>query len=124
MARIRCSRSNEALIQQGLDMAALPLREMVVLASHVVQAATTVYQKWIARPKPEPVNPQAETTTQVAAIVQRLQTLEALETDQVKLVQEMAQQMQSLSTRIAQTFWLAGGAALISVIAAAVALFR
>jgi hypothetical protein len=105
-------------------MAALPLREMIVLASHVVQAASTIYQKWIARPKPEPVGPHAETRTQIAAIVQRLQTLEVLETDQVKLVQEMAQQIQSLSTRVAQTVWLAGGAVLISVVAVAAALFR
>jgi hypothetical protein len=104
-------------------MAALPLREMIVLASHVVQAASTIYQKWIARPKPEPVDLHAETRTQIAAIVQRLQTLEALETDQVKLVQEMAQQIERLSARLAQTVWLAGGAVVISVVAAATALF-
>ena len=103
-------------------MAALPLREMIVLASHAVQAASTIYQKWIAR-KPEPVDLHAETRTQIAAVVQRLQTLEALETDQVKLVQEMAQQIESLSERVSQTFWRACAALRISVVAAAAALF-
>jgi hypothetical protein len=109
----------------------IPWDQVVLHGPKVLDAATALWDKWNSRPKPQPVGPNAETGTQVAAIVQRLQQLEEAQAASAELEKNMAQQIQSLTAGYAElsrkttiALWFAGSALLVSFIALGVALAR
>src|SRR3989304_6677322 len=109
----------------------VPWKEIIVVSGKVVIAARDIYNNWKSRPQPSSVNPHAEAKAHIPAILQRLEALEATETDQVRVVKEIAEQLQSLSVGVSRTahrstfiMWLAGGAVILSCITLVISLSR
>lgn len=109
----------------------IPWSQVILHGPKVLDAATTLWGKWNSRPKPQPIDPDAEPGLQAAELAQRLQALEEAQAANAELVKNMAEQIQSISegltdlsrkTRIA--IWVACGAILLSVCTLGVALMR
>ena len=122
---------------EGTEMAAtaasvaakIPWKQLIVLIPDVTKAAKTIWKQWDSKPKPEPIDPTATVTTQIAAISKRIQALESNELSQSKVVSEVADQLQGIATglketaaRQALTLWLAIGALTASAVATATAI--
>lgn len=80
--------------------AAVPWTTIALLAIEITTAAKAAYDKWRLKAKPAPIDPHAEVQTQIGAIAQRLEALEANETAQVKLLEQMAEQVNTLSVAV------------------------
>lgn len=109
--------------------AKIPWKQLIVLIPDVTKAAKTIWKQWDSKPKPEPIDPTATVTTQIAAISKRIQALESNELSQSKVVSEVADQLQGIATglketaaRQALTLWLAIGALTASAVATATAI--
>lgn len=104
--------------------AKLPWSKIISWGAQIASAAKDIYGKWSSKPKPPAIDPHAEVKTQLAAITKRIENLEATETEQVKVVKEIAEQLQHLSiavghlsARCTVLMWATGTAALLSCIA-------
>lgn len=102
----------------------IPWDQVILHGPKVLDAATSIFDKWKTRPRPQAINPEAEVQTQLTAIAQRLQALEEAQTAQTEVAKDMAQQIQSLSAgfsdlskKTALALWLAAGALLLSATA-------
>jgi|GEM_PF-2877961 len=109
----------------------IPWDQVILHGPRVLDAATAMFDKWKTRPKPEAVDPDAEVTIQLAAIVKRLQALEEAESAQAEVSKNMAEQIQGLSAGLAEiskkatlASWLSGIALLLSAAALIAALTR
>lgn len=107
----------------------IPWREIIRIAPAVVGAARDLWSQRNA--PPAPVDTKAEIRDQVAAIVQRLQALEAAQTQQADLARQIAEQVQGLSVglqeaarRAVLACWLGGGALGLACAALLVLLLR
>jgi len=104
--------------------AKLPWPKIISWGAQIASAAKDIYDKWSSKPKPPAIDPHAEVKTQLAAITKRIETLEATETEQVRVVKEIAEQLQDLSiavghlsARCTVLIWATGTAGLLSCIA-------
>src|SRR3569832_2444170 len=86
----------------------IPWDQVILHGPRVLDAATAMFDKWKTRPKPEAVDPDAEVTIQLAAIVKRQQTLKETKSTQAEVSKNMAEQIQGLSAGLAE---ISGGAA-------------
>jgi hypothetical protein len=90
----------------------------------VVVTARELWNYWSTRPKTIAVDPNADVRTQLASVGERLAALESAETDQVKLVSQIAEQLQGIARRAAVAYWLGLGGLLLSCVALLLAAFR
>lgn len=109
----------------------IPWKQLIVLVPEVVRAAKEFLKQWDSKPKPEPIDPNASTNSQISAISKRIQALESNETNQLKVISEIADQLQAISTGLKETanrqtyiLWLAIVASTISVCAMIVAILK
>lgn len=106
-------------------------KEIIAIVPAVVAGAKEVYDKWSSRSKPVPVDPQSEIKSQIAAIVERLQVLEASGVDQANLAQQIAEQLQGLSAGLTEVsgrssmgMWFGIGSLTVSIVALLVFIIR
>jgi len=109
----------------------IPWSQVILHGPKVLDAATAMWDKWNSRPRPPAIDPNAESMTQMDAILQRLQQLEEAQAASAELEKNMAQQIASLTAGYAElsrkttaAIWIAGGALLVAFIAVGVALAR
>lgn len=109
----------------------IPWKQLIILIPDVVKTAKSVWKQWDSKPKPEPIDPTASINSQVSAISKRIQDLESNETNQSKLVSEIAEQLQVIATGLRETanrqifiMWLSVGAAIISACSLALSLVK
>lgn len=98
--------------------------KILTLGTQIACAAKDIYDKWSSKSRPPPIDPHAEVKTQLAAITKRIENLAATETDQVRVMKEIADQLQHisvavghLSARCTALMWATGTSALLSCIA-------
>jgi len=89
----------------------------------VVVTARDLWQDWSTRPKPA-LDPNADSKTQVASIAERLSRLESVETEQAKLVSQMAEQLQAIAKRVTVCYWLGLSGVALGVAAVVLAILR
>ena len=104
--------------------AVIPWKEILRHLPTVVVAAKELWNHWSSRPKRGPVDPNADVRTQLAAVTERLAALEAAETDQAKVVSQIAEQLQAIARRAALAYWLGLGGLLLAGVALLLAVFR
>lgn len=104
--------------------AVIPWAVILKALPTVVVTARELWKHWSSRPKTAPVDPKADVKTQLASVAQRLEALESAETDQTKLISEMAEQLQGIARRVALAYWLGLGGLLLSCVALLLAVFR
>lgn len=111
----------------------IPWDQVIRHGPKVLDAATSLWDKWNSRPRPQPVDPQDgdNVDAQMLVLIQRLQQLEEAQAASAELEKNMAEQIQNLSAGYAElsrkltiALWSAGGAVLVSVIALGIALAR
>ena len=109
----------------------IPWSQVILHGPKVLDAATTLWDKWNSRPRPQPISPDSEPALQAAELVQRLQMLEEAQAANAELVKSMAEQIQSLSAGLSETsrkttitLWLAGTALVASLAALILVLVR
>ena len=105
-------------------VAKLSLSQIIILGTELIRAANSMYSKWTSKSKPPLIDMHAEVKAQIAAIALRLEALEENESGQVKLVKEMAEQLQYLSIEISRVsgrttilLWMSSIAVVISCVA-------
>jgi hypothetical protein len=90
----------------------------------IVVTARELWNHWLSRPRTAPVDPNADVKTQLASVGERLAALESAETDQAKLVSQMAEQLQGIARRTSVAYWLGLSGLLLSCVALLLAAFR
>lgn len=110
--------------------AKIPWKQLIVLIPDVVKAAKVIWNQWDSKSKPEPIDPAASVSSQIAAISKRIEALESNEANQAKVVSEIADQLQGVAIGLKETaarqtmiMWLSVAAAAISLSALVVAIF-
>ena len=103
---------------------AIPWRVILKALPTIVVTARELWNQWSSRPKTAPVGPNADVSTQLASVAQRLATLESAETGQAKLVSQIAEQLQGIARRASVAYWLGLGSLLLSCVALLLAAFR
>ena len=104
--------------------AVIPWAAILKALPTVVVTAKELWNHWSSRPKTAPVDPNADVKTQLASVVERLAALESGETDQAKLVSQIAEQLQGIAGRVSVAYWLGLSALLLSCVALLLAAFR
>src|SRR5258706_6310984 len=104
-------------------VAAIPWKVIIQALPTIVVTAKDLWNHWSSR-KSAPVDPHADVRTQLAAAVERLAALESAETEQAKLISQIAEQLQGIARRVSITYWLALGGLALSCVALLVAAFR
>lgn len=104
--------------------AAIPWKMILNALPTIVVTARELWNHWSSRPKTAPVDPSADVRTQLASLGERLAALESAETDQAKLVSQMAEQLQGIARRAAVGYWLGLSGLLLSCVALLLAAFR
>jgi hypothetical protein len=89
----------------------------------VVVTAKDLWSHWSSR-KTASVDPSADVRTQLATVAERLAALESAETDQARIVSQMAEQLQAIARRASIAYWLGLGGLLVACAALVVALLR
>jgi hypothetical protein len=89
----------------------------------VVVTAKDLWQHWSSRKSP-PVDPHADARTQLASVAEKLAALESAETEQAKIVSQIAEQLQGIARRVSITYWLAISGLALSCAALLLAVFR
>jgi hypothetical protein len=89
----------------------------------VVVTAKDLWQHWSSR-KSAPVDPHADARTQLASVAEKLAALESAETEQAKIVSQIAEQLQGIARRVSITYWLAISGLALSCAALLLAVFR
>jgi len=109
----------------------IPWKQLIVLIPDVVKAAKGIWKQWDSKPKPEPIDKTASPDSQIIAISKRIQALESNETNQSKVVSEIADQLQVIAIGLKETanrqtlvLWLSIVASVISVCALIIAIFK
>ena len=97
--------------------AAIPWKVILQALPPLVVSAKDLWNHWSSRPKTPPVDPNADVRTQLASVAQRLAALESAETDQAKLVSQMAEQLQGIARRVSVAYWLGLSGLLLSCVA-------
>ena len=103
--------------------AAIPWKVILQALPTVVVTAKDLWQHWSSR-KSAPVDPHADVRTQLASAAERLAALESAETEQAKLVSQIAEQLQGIARRVSLAYWLGLGGLVLSCIALLLAIFR
>jgi len=101
----------------------LPWSTILQALPTVAVTAKDLWNHWSSR-KSTPVDPSADVKTQLASIAERLAALESAETEQARLVSQMAEQLQGIARRVSIAYWLGLGGLLVACAALAVALLR
>ena len=104
--------------------AAIPWKVILQALPTLVVTAKDLWNHWSSRPRTGPVDPSADARTQLASIAQRLEALESAETDQTRLVSQMAEQLQGIARRASIAYWLGLGGLLLACVALLLAAFR
>ena len=104
--------------------AVIPWKVILQALPTLVVTAKELWNHWSSRPKTAPVDPNADVRTQLASVAQRLEALESAETDQTKLVSQMAEQLQGIARRASVAYWLGLGGLLLACVAVLLAAFR
>ena len=104
-------------------MATLPWKEILKTATVVASLAGSVWNKQGAKSK-EVTDPNADVKSQLAALSRRLDDAQALGTEQAKLMQMLAEDLQSLAWRAAIGYWLGIAGLVLAAIALAIVLVR
>ena len=105
-------------------VAAIPWKLILKALPTVVVTARELLNNWSSRPKKGLVDPNADVRTQLASVAERLTALESAETDQAKLVSQMAEQLQGIARRASVAYWLGLSGLLLSCVALLLAVFR
>jgi hypothetical protein len=103
--------------------AVIPWKEILRHLPSVALAAKELWNHWSSRPR-RGVDPNADVKTQLASVTERLAALESAETDQAKVVSQIAEQLQAIARRAAITYWLGLSALLVGVAALLLAALR
>jgi hypothetical protein len=103
--------------------AVIPWKEILRHLPTVVVAAKELWSHWASRPK-RGVDPNADVKTQLASATERLAALEAAETDQAKVVSQIAEQLQAIARRASIAYWLGLSGLLLGCVALLVAALR
>ena len=104
--------------------AAIPWAVILKALPTVVITAKGLWNHWSSRPKTAPVDPNADVKTQLASVAERLVALEGAETDQSRLISQMAEQLQAIARRASVAYWLGLSGLLLSCVALLLAAFR
>lgn len=86
----------------ALHVAALPWKEIIKVLPALVGTATRLWEQTRAQPHAAPVDPQGDPRKQLAAMLQRLEAMEAAELAQADLVRQLTEQLQGVSTGLAE----------------------
>ncbi len=105
-------------------VAAIPWAVILKALPTVVLTAKELWNHWSSRPKAAPVDPNADVRTQLASVAERLAALESAETDQARLISQIAEQLQGIACRASVAYWLGLSARLLSCAALLLAAFR
>lgn len=105
-------------------VAAIPWKVILKALPTVVVTAKELWSRWSSRPKTAPVDPNADVRTQLASVAERLAALESAETDQAKLVSQIAEELQGIARRVSVAYWLGLSGLLLSCVALLLAAFR
>lgn len=103
-----------------MGVAALPWKEIIKGAALAVSLARDVMKHQKSRPKP-PEEAAAEGDPQFAALLQRLEVMEASSAQQAQVVKLLAEEVQVLARRAMVGYWLGVGGLVAAVIAIALA---
>jgi hypothetical protein len=103
--------------------AAIPWKVILQALPAVVVTAKELWDRWSSRPKTA-IDPSADVRTQLASAEERLAALESAETDQTRLLSQMAEQLQGIARRAAIAYWLGLGGLLLSCAALLLAALR
>jgi hypothetical protein len=104
--------------------AAIPWKVILRALPMVAVTAKELWNYWSSRPRTALVDPNADLTTQLASVGERLAALESAETEQAKLVSQMAEQLQGIARCAAVGYWLGFSGLLLSCVALLLAAFR
>jgi len=104
--------------------AAIPWKVILKALPVVVVTAKELWNYWSSRPRTAPVDPNADVTTQLVSVGERLEALESAEAAQAKLVSQMAEQLQGIARRAAIGYWLGLSGLLLSCVALLLAVSR
>jgi hypothetical protein len=104
--------------------AAIPWSVILKTLPEVVFAAKELWDRWSSRSRRAAIDPNADVKAQLGAIGERLAALEAAETDQAKLVSQIAEQLQGVARRVSIAYWLGLSALLLSCGAFLLAVLR
>lgn len=104
--------------------AAIPWKVILKALPAVVVTAKALWNHWSSRPKTALVGPDADVRTQLASAAERLAALESAETDQARLVSQIAEQLQGIARRASAAYWLGLSGLLLSCAALLLAAFR
>ena len=104
--------------------AVIPWKVILQALPTLVVTAKELWNHWSSRPKTGPVDPNADVRTHLASMAERVAALENAETDQAKLVSQMAEQLQGIARRAAVAYWLGLGGLLLACAALLLAVFR
>jgi len=85
--------------------AVIPWKMILQALPTLVVTAKDLWKHWSSRPKAA-VDPSSDVRTQLASVAQRLEALESAETDQTRLVSQMAEQLQGIARRASVAYWL------------------
>src|SRR5260221_8540402 len=85
--------------------AAIPWKVILQALPTVVVTAKDLWNHWSSR-KSAPVDPHADVRTQLASVAERLAALESAETEQAKIVSQIAEQLQGIARRVSIAYWL------------------
>ena len=105
-------------------VAAIPWKMILKALPIIVVTAKELWNHWSSRPKTAPIDPNADANTQLASVAERLVALESAETDQAKLVSQIAEQLQGIARRASVAYWLGLSGLLLSCVALLLAAFR
>ena len=104
--------------------AAIPWTMILRALPTVVVTARELWNRWSSRPRTAPIDPKADVRTQLASVAERLVALESAETDQTRLISQMAEQLQGIARRTSVAYWMGLGGLLLSCAALLIAVFR
>ncbi len=104
--------------------AVIPWTVILKALPTIVVTAKELWNHWSSRPKTAPVGPNADVRTQLASVAERLAALESAETDQAKLISQIAEQLQGIARRASVAYWLGLSGLLLSCAALLLAAFR
>ena len=104
--------------------AVIPWKVILQALPTIVVTAKELWNHWSSRPKTAPVDPHGDVGTQLASVAQRLAALEGAETDQAKIVSQIAEQLQGIARRVSIAYWLGFSGLVLSCAALLLVAFR
>jgi hypothetical protein len=104
-------------------MATLPWKEILKTATVVASLAGGLWKKQGGKTR-DLVDPDADVKSQLATLSQRIDQVEAMGVEQARLMQMLADDVQSLARRAAIGYWVGIAGLVVAVGAIAIALLR